>query len=99
MAIQLKPRSSPPRPAFTFSPPGSNHVELEPETSPPDPPAELIPGRDMHMFGTYPLRGAGEAGRGLLKCGRCGKVVLEWAFAEHKRESLLIATWRRGTVV
>ena len=40
----------------------------------------------MHMFGTYPLKGEGEPGRGLVRCERCGRVVLEWASSEHKRK-------------
>ncbi|OCF34242.1 hypothetical protein I316_04195 [Kwoniella heveanensis BCC8398] len=52
---------------------------------PPRPPAAFIPEKDMYMFGTYPLLGAGEIGTGRVRCRRCGKVTLEWAAGEHRR--------------
>jgi len=85
MPLQLKPRLTSPLPEFTFAPPSPTSSDASP-SSPPRPPADLLPERDMHMFGTYPLKGEGEMGRGLVRCKRCGKVVLEWASMEHKRE-------------
>jgi hypothetical protein len=37
------------------------------------------------MFGSRPLDPS-EPGKALVKCGRCGKVVMELAAVEHKRE-------------
>ncbi|WVQ94892.1 hypothetical protein IAU59_001978 [Kwoniella sp. CBS 9459] len=66
---------------------GSNSASASASTSgpPPRPPAAFIPEKDMYMFGTYPLLGAGEIGTGRVKCRRCGKVTLEWAAGEHRR--------------
>ena len=38
------------------------------------------------MFGSRPLDGS-EMGKGLVRCLRCGRVNLESAVGEHKRES------------
>ncbi|GFZ51000.1 hypothetical protein JCM24511_08758 [Saitozyma sp. JCM 24511] len=97
MPITLKPRPS--LPPFTFSPPPSDaeadasdseqtaqvQVQVAPsQAAPPRPPADFIPERDMHMFGSRPLDSS-EPGKALVKCARCGKVVMELAAVEHKR--------------
>ncbi|WVR09587.1 hypothetical protein IAU60_006657 [Kwoniella sp. DSM 27419] len=87
MGLQLKPR--PPLPGFTFSlasPPTDAPTDPASSSSaPPRPPGDFIPEKDMYMFGTYPLLGAGEVGRGMVRCKRCSKVALEWAAGEHRR--------------
>ena len=86
MPLVLKPRDALPK--FTFSPPSPSPApspSAQPRT-PPRPPADYIVERDMAMFGAYPLAGTSEAGRALLSCGKCGKVVMESAMTEHLRE-------------
>jgi hypothetical protein len=96
MPITLKPRPS--LPSFTFSPPPSDadadasdsdqttQVQVQvAQVAPPRPPADFIPERDMHMLGSRPLDSS-EHGKALVKCARCGKVVMELAAVEHKRE-------------
>ncbi|WWC95171.1 hypothetical protein V866_002025 [Kwoniella sp. B9012] len=89
MPLQLKPRS--PLPTFTFSlaspsPPADLAVPVgQNEPIPPRPPADFIPEKDMYMFGTFPLLGDGEVGRGVIRCGKCGKKGIEWAAGEHRR--------------
>ncbi|WVW86374.1 hypothetical protein I302_108420 [Kwoniella bestiolae CBS 10118] len=89
MPLTLKPRR--PLPSFTFnlsspSPPADLAIPLgQNEPIPPRPPADFIAEKDMYMFGTYPLEGDGELGRGVIRCGKCGKVGIEWAAGEHRR--------------
>ncbi|OWZ38283.1 SAGA-associated factor 73 [Cryptococcus neoformans] len=86
MPLRLNPRS--PLPPFSFStspsPAPSPYAQSQAGET-PRPPADFLPEKDMHMFGTYPLLAGNEEGRGLVKCGRCGKVGMEWAAAEHRR--------------
>lgn len=82
MPLELKPAS--PLPPFTFSPEPPSPPTDDPPP-PPRPPADLIPARDMNMFGSHPLMSR-EEGKGLVRCNRCGRVNLESAVAEHKRE-------------
>ncbi|WRT70031.1 uncharacterized protein IL334_007024 [Kwoniella shivajii] len=90
MTLKLKPRKS--LSAFTFSLSPSPSTDL-PSTStsarnepiPPRPPGDFIPEKDMYMFGTYPLQGDGEIGKGIIRCKRCFKVTMEWAAGEHRR--------------
>lgn len=92
MPLKLNPRS--PLPPFSFStspsPASSPHAQSRAGDT-PRPPADFLPEKDMHMFGTYPLLAEGEEGRGLVKCGKCGKVGMEWAAAEHRREYCFVA--------
>ncbi|WVF67293.1 hypothetical protein IAT40_002044 [Kwoniella sp. CBS 6097] len=87
---------APPAPAATSASNNNNNDNATASSStntstgaagggPPRPPAAFIPEKDMYMFGTYPLLGAGEIGTGRVKCRRCGKVTLEWAAGEHRR--------------
>ncbi|WWC91925.1 uncharacterized protein L201_006877 [Kwoniella dendrophila CBS 6074] len=97
MTLKLKPRntssgsSSSPLKPFTFelkspSPPTDLGLPLnENESLPPIPPASFIPEKDMYMFGTFPLKGEGEMGKGIIKCKKCGKNHMEWSAGEHKR--------------
>jgi len=94
MPLHLRPNPTSPLPPFTFAPPSpppaspsqnDPTIDVEPRKYLPLPPADFIPERDMHMFGTYPLKGEAEAGRGLVRCRRCGKVVMEWALGAHRR--------------
>jgi SAGA-associated factor 73 len=86
MPLRLKPEVHSPKQSFTFSP--------SPEPSPPPspseavPPAVWLPERDMKTFGAYPLGDIGgmELGRGVIRCGKCGRVGLESAVADHASE-------------
>ncbi|KAK4685692.1 hypothetical protein P7C73_g4450, partial [Tremellales sp. Uapishka_1] len=84
MTLKLKDVSSPPSAPFTFST-ASSPAEATSSTSPPRPPADFLPERDMHMFGSNTLSGGDEKGRGLVRCKRCNKTVMEWAAGEHRR--------------
>ena len=86
-SMPLRVKSAEPLPPFTFSPGPPSPRPLDNDPPPPRPPADFIPERDMNMFGAMPLAGQSELGRGLVKCGRCGKPSMEWAAAEHKRQS------------
>ncbi|WVQ83633.1 hypothetical protein IAT38_005774 [Cryptococcus sp. DSM 104549] len=87
MPLQATSTSS--LPPFTFSlspsPPPSPHPSSTTRPPAPRPPADFLPEKDMVMFGTNPLLADGELGRGLVKCGRCGKVGMEWAAGDHRR--------------
>lgn len=83
-------------PEFTFSPPPFHlaHEEDEvvvdqDESKPPKPPGDLLQERDMPLLGSMPLAGRMEAGRALVKCDSCSRIVMEHAWAEHHRESVL----------
>ncbi|KAL7424416.1 SAGA complex subunit Sgf73 [Cryptotrichosporon argae] len=54
-------------------------------TQAPRPPADLLPDRDMRMYGPAPLGSGMRDGGGLVKCARCGRATLEWAVDEHAR--------------
>ncbi|BEJ13600.1 hypothetical protein CspHIS471_0307740 [Cutaneotrichosporon sp. HIS471] len=81
--LRLKARESSLTP-FSFSvapPPGDDG----PATSNkfPHPPGAFLTERDMHMYGAQPL--GDEPGRGVVRCTRCARTVLEWAAGEHQR--------------
>jgi hypothetical protein len=93
MPLKVKPAPSgqKPLPPFTFSPPSSPPNAVASSSNPyPRPPADFLPERDMHMLGTYPLKGAGEPGRGHVRCLRCGRPTMEWAAGEHQSESAVV---------
>lgn len=88
MTLKLRAAASPARPEFSFETEATPPIDDAGQH--PRPPGDFLPERDMHMYGAQPLVGeSSEPGRAVLRCGRCGRAVLEWAAAEHKREYFL----------
>lgn len=87
MALKLRARASPPRPAFSFATSPPPEDDDAPAAHHPRPPGDFLPERDMHMYGAQPLEGlAYEPGRAIVRCTRCARSVSEWAAADHRRE-------------
>ncbi|TXT15817.1 hypothetical protein VHUM_00320 [Vanrija humicola] len=86
MALKLRARDAPARPAFSFatSPPPVAQDVPGSGAAHPRPPGDFLPERDMHMYGAQPLEVA-EPGRSVVRCTRCGRNVLEWAAGDHRR--------------
>lgn len=89
LKVKLRARDSPPRAAFSFGTLSPPDDDQGPATAVafPRPPGDFLPERDMHMYGAQPLVGIDEPGRGVVRCARCGRAVLEWAAGEHRRKS------------
>jgi len=80
MALKLKPSPSPP--PFQFENMGTEpSAATTPPANPPTPPTVWISVRDMHIYGSAPLRNASDIG--IVQCNDCTKAILRSALTEH----------------
>ncbi|KAI0031283.1 SCA7, zinc-binding domain-containing protein [Vararia minispora EC-137] len=93
--MTLKLKLSPSPPPFSFE-----NMAAEPSTAttappnPPAPPTLWLSAREMHIYGSAPLRNTSEIG--LVQCNDCIKVVLRTAMAEHAATCQAIRTGKKG---